>query len=884
MWAALVLVCFSRTDAAADELLAGTTDDGRMDHWAWKPVRKPDIPAGNSDHPIDRFLLANPSREAEKLAPRADARTLIRRLTYDLTGLPPSPGEVAAFEKDPSPAAYEKVISRLLDSPHYGERWGRRWLDVVRYADTAGDTADFPVMEAWRYRNWVVAALNEDLPYDDFLRAQLAGDILAKDSADPDTADLITATGFWAIARRFGADGDKDMYLTYDDAIDNLGKTVMGLSVACARCHDHKYDPITARDYYGLYGMLTSTRFAYPGTELKPKPRDMVPIASPEGAAAEAKWNARLAEFEAEVARYDAKQASLSTQADKAAPLLGLLASGEMPAVGMNDFGSDDAPVTVTLRAGEMLQLAVDRRRNNGGDAAAVELTIEERGGKKRRWNATEDLIADLYQDGAGTIHADRQGNDATWLLYDLHRGVTLLDTYEPALFGVKGVPTWRRNRFPLVMVNTHDAEVRLTTITAPPRSLALHPGFDAGVALAWRAPAAGVYRVKGRVQKIDRGGDGVSWSLHKRADLLAHFAATETESQAAAEILEGRKKAVAARDAHRATRKVEAVAYAVTEAPKPTNARIFEQGDPGKPGEEVPRKNLDLFGGETVESGSGRRDLARWLCSSDHPLTARVMVNRIWHGHFGRGLVPTLNDFGTRGQPPTHPELLDWLASEFVEGGWSIKAMHRLMVTSAAYQQQSAPPDSPWPLTRRRLEAEEIRDSLLLVSGELDLTPGGPHPFKKTSGYSYSQHVPFSEFFDTKKRSVYMMTLRLSRHPMLGLFDGADPNAPTPGRATSTVPTQALYFLNDPFFHNSARSFARRVIDESGSDDERLELAFQLAFQRSATAADRRRATGFMAAARRQLTDHPQPDRELATWAALGRVLLGSNEFLYLD
>jgi hypothetical protein len=297
-----------------------------------------------------------------------------------------------------------------------------------------------------------------------------------------------------------------------------------------------------------------------------------------------------------------------------------------------------------------------------------------------------------------------------------------------------------------------------------------------------------------------------------------------------------------------------------------------------------VPRKNLDLFGGETVTSGSGRKELAEWLCRAEHPLTARVMVNRIWQGHFGRGIVGTLNDFGTRGEHPTHPELLDWLATEFVEHGWSIKAMHRLMVTSEAYQQQCDAPDSAWPMPRRRLDAEEIRDSLLEVSGELDLTPGTSHPFKATSGYKYSQHVPFSEFFESKKRSVYLITLRLKRHPMLGLFDGADPNATTPGRAVSTVPTQALYFLNDPFFHSSAEGLARRVVSASDRDDQRLNLACQIAFQRAATAAEQERAARFLADAQQQLTDIPDADRKLAAWVALGRVLLGSNEFVYLD
>jgi mono/diheme cytochrome c family protein len=854
------------------EEFAGSADDGRLEHWAWKPVQRPDVPPGDEPNPIDRFLRA--AAAGKPLAPQADPRALVRRLTYDLTGLPPSAADVAAFEHDSSPAAYDALVTRLLDSPRYGERWGRKWLDVVRYADTAGDTADFPVMDAWRYRNWVIDAFNRDVPYDELLRMQLAGDVLAG-LPDERTAEAITATGYWALARRFGADGDKDMYLTYDDAIDNLGKAVMGLSISCARCHDHKYDPITTRDYYGIYGMLASTTFAYPGTELKPQPRDMVPIISPAEQELMTAWTTELARLEAEVTRCDAALTAQARQADATAPAP--LAAGEISATGAQDIVLPDP--AVSLRAGEMLQLSILMRGNNGGDATLVEFVVEEEGDAKRRWSATDDLVPDLHERGAGTRHADAHGNPATWLLYDLEPGAALLDTFEPGLFGVEGVPAWRRNGFPCVLVNTRAEPVTLQTITAPPRSLALHPGPRAGVALAWRAPADGVYRIRGRVQKIDPGGDGTAWRLDRRADLRDHF-------DSAATLAGARVQAVAARDAHLGKKQpgAGAFAYAVRDGDKPANAKILLRGDPDKPGDEVPRKNLDLFGGETVEQGSGRRELASWLCRAEHPLTARVMVNRIWQGHFGRGIVGTPNDFGLQGQRPTHPELLDWLASEFVRQGWSVKAMHRLIVTSAAYRQRCQAEGSAYPQLRRRLDAEEIRDSLLDVAGELDLTPGTAHPFKQTKGYRYSQHQPFAEFFETKKRSIYMITLRLRRHPMLGLFDGADPNAPTAGRDVSTVPTQALYFLNDPFFHDCAAAFARRFTTVSDDDRVRLDTACKLALQRPPTEAEQGRAATFVADVAQQLTDVPEAERRNAAWAALSRVILGGNEFVYLD
>ena len=857
---------------------AGSEHGGRMDHWAWQPVRRPDVPPGDAPNPIDRFLLSSPRSAGRPLAPPADPRTLVRRLTYDLTGLPPSEADVAAFEKDPTPAAFETLVSRLLASPRYGERWGRKWLDVVRYADTAGDTADFPVMEAWRYRNWVIDAFNRDLPYDEFLRLQLAGDTLAG-LPDERAAEAITATGFWALARRFGADGDKDMYLTYDDAIDNLGKALLGLSISCARCHDHKYDPVSTRDYYGLYGILASTTFAFPGTELKPTPRDMVPLVSAAERDRRAEWTAQQARLEGEAARCEADLEARSRQADAVAPILATLASGELGPSGGQDVAlPGDAP-SVALRAGEMLQLSVLPRANDGGDATLVEFVVEETGGGRRRWSASADLLPDLHQGGTGTRHADAQGNAATWLLYDLEPGAALLDTFEPGLFGVEGAPAWRRHGFPCVFVNTRAEPVSLQTITAPPRSLALHPGPRAGVALAWRAPSDGVYRVGGRVQKIDPGGDGTAWRLEKRADLQGHF-------ESVAPLAEARARAVAARDAHLASEEARPVslAYAVREGTDPANARIHLRGDPDAPGAEVPRKNLDLFGGEVVGEGSGRRDLAAWLSSPAHPLTARVIVNRIWQGHFGRGIVGTPNDFGLQGERPTHPDLLDWLASEFVRQGSSIKAMHRLIVTSAAYRQHCLAEGSAYPHLRRRLDAEEIRDSLLDVAGELDLVPATAHPFRETKGYRYSQHEPFAEFFESKKRSVYLITLRLRRHPMLGLFDGADPNAASAGREVSTVPTQALYFLNDPFFHDCAAAFARRVTSVSDDDRERLDAACRLALQRPATAAEQERAATFLARVGGQLSDLPEGARRAAAWAALARVLLGGNEFLHLD
>lgn len=559
----------------AGAVYPGAADLPATKHWAFQPVIDP-----GAD--IDAL---EPSK-----GPSADKRTLIRRVTYDLTGLPPSSEDVEAFVADASPVAFDTLVERLLASPAYGEKWGRKWLDLVRYADTAGENSDFPAPHAWRYRNWVIEAFNRDLPYDEFLRQQLAGDLL-----EHPTKDQIIATGYLAVARRFGHDTDKDMHLTYEDVIDTLGKSVLGLTIGCARCHNHKYDPVSTRDYYALYGIFASTRFPFPGCEAKQRPRDLVPLPS-----------------------------------------------------------------------------------------------------------TTE-------------------------------------------------------------------------------------------------------------------------------------------------------------------------VAYAVVDG-KPEDARLQTRGEPTMPGDPVPRRNLEIFGGQVLSDvhGSGRLDLARWLTDPRHPLTARVMANRIWQGHFGRGLVATPSDFGMRGAAPTNPRLLDHLAARFVAGGWSVKTMHRLILKSAAYLRADFP--------RRRLDAEEIRDALLVASGELDRSPGEGHPFPPEKDWKFTQHAPFKAVYDSRRRSVYLMTQRIQRHPFLALFDGPDANASTAQRDTSTVPTQALYFLNDPFFHARSQALAKDLL--ALPEGERVESAHRRCFQRPATSREKQNAAAFLETYRAG----PPAQPDLAVWSAYVRTLLGSNEFISVD
>jgi mono/diheme cytochrome c family protein len=860
------------------------TDPAR--HWAFQPVARPAVPKTRTPaaNPIDAFILTKLGAAGLTPAPPADRRTLIRRATFDLTGLPPTPEEVDAFVKDTSPAAYEKLIERLLASPAYGERWGRHWLDLVHYADTAGENSDHPLPHAWRYRNWVIDAFNRDMPYDEFLRDQLAGDIVAARGPPEKYASRVVATGFLALARRFGHDIDKDMYLTHEDAIDTIGKAFLGLTLGCARCHDHKYDPVSSKDYYALYGILDSTRFAFPGCEPAQQPRDLVPLLPP------SEWDRvvkphreKLADVDARLKESRDEQAKLARALKAKAAQGTVLAKGEIPDGGEQAF--EKLPAEIEVKAGQLLLLSVSPLKNHGADSTLVDWEIAEIGGRERRWNLASDVLDHFL---ASNPHADGHGNKQVWWFLDARDGLVPLPEGVRDLSGKPGLNVWRNGDTPSAFVTAGKEPVSVWT-KLPARAVFVHPAPNGNVAVGWFSPIDGKVRVTGRVKDAHPGGpDGVGWAVeHFAADLAPDLLAVSAAADKQRALERERAALVASAPA-------QPVAYAVREG-TPHDVKMHLRGDPEKPGPVVPRRWLELLGGQPLPAGagSGRLELAGWIASKDNPLTARVMVNRIWLHHFGRGLVKTPNDFGTRGTPPTHPELLDWLAAEFVRSGWSVKAIHRLVMLSATYRQASTPRpegaaadaanDLYWRFDRRRLSGEEIRDTLLATSGQLDRTPGVSHPFPPESAWNYTQHVPFSTFYDSDRRSVYLVTLRNRRHPFLGLFDGADPNSTTPQRQQTTVPTQALYFLNDPFFHAQAAKVAARALARS-DDAARLDELFRLALQRSPTAKDREVATGFLERYAAAVNDAPPPERGKAAWAALARVVLAGNEFLYLD
>ena len=868
----------------------GLTENEIKNWWSFQPLRG-EVAEEPLYQIIDQLINAKLISAGLRPTPFTDRRSLIRRATYDLTGLPPSVADVVAFEKDQSAEAWPRLIDRLLARKQYGERWGRHWLDLVRYADTAGENTDHPIPEAWRYRNWVIEAFNRNLPYDKFVREQIAGDLIHREDNHHNYANGVVATGFLAVARRFDHDSDKHMHLTHEDAIDTIGKAFLGLSIACARCHDHKYDPITSKDYYALYGILENSRFSFPGCEAKQRPRDQVPMLPPETwAKTIVPWQESMNQATAEIKTIDEAITRQTTAFADQAKGVRKIAEGKIADGGSNELAIAGGTQKLQLKKGELLVLTINHDGNYGADTTMIDWRLREAGGASREWR-TSDLISDF---ASSNPHLDQSSKQADWLYFDARKGLSLLPEQADQISGNKALKAWRKGDNPAVFVNCSDIAVKVWTTLAP-RSVFVHPAQDGPVALGWISPSDGEYLLSGNVVDAHPGGpNGVTWQIDQYPSdfraliqpMLELLAKRRTASQKQYDLL-GRSP-------------IQPMAYGVVDAEKPVVTKLHLRGDPEKLGEVVPRRWLEVFGGSkvTAQSGSGRKELAIWLTDPTNPLVSRVIVNRIWQHHFGQGLVPTPSDFGTRGLKPANPELLDYLALWFIRSGWDIKALHRQIMLSAAYQRSSDSTNSPdfpknheidptnslnWRFDRRRLSAEELRDSLLLASGRLDLSAGGPHPIPDSSTWSYTQHVPFAGVPETNLRSVYQMTLRNRRMPFMALFDGADPNATTAMRQVTTVPTQSLFFLNDPFFHTQAAVLAERIL-QLPDQVARMQYLYQTALQRWPTPEEIARANSFREQYEKIVEALPATDRDFAKWSALCRVVLASNEFLYVD
>lgn len=673
-------------DKGNAEAPRGVDFEAAKSHWAFQPVRRTEPPAVADESwiesPIDRFVLARLEAAGMKPRPKADKETLIRRASFDLTGLPPTAEEIDAFLADETPEAFEKLVDSLLQSPHYGERWGRHWLDLVRYADSNGADENHDLPNAWHYRDWVVRMMNRDQPLDHFIIDQLAGDLLPKTGDEQIDGDRLIATGMLVIGPKMLAEQDKDKMVIdiVDEQIDTVSRTMLGLTIGCARCHDHKFDPVKAKDYYALAGIFYSTKTM----------ADRAFVSN---------WLERpLPSAEIQVLRSEHQKKIDAAKADMAAAEADLKSQADATALLQTELAAAQAKVD------------------------ALKQKVEE---QKKAVEAAEKAM--------------------------------------PAFTMVMAADESTPTELPIHIRGNH-------------------------LALAKEKVARGV------------------------PEILANVASLQA----------------------------------------------------------IP------------ETQSGRLQLAQWIVAPENPLASRVMVNRIWMWHFGQALMRSPSNFGLRAEDPTHPELLDYLASRLMEDGWSLKAMHRTIMNSATYQMASDMefPESEqyakldpenrllWRRARRRLEAESVRDSILFVGGGLDQKLGGKAPN-----------------VDANRRAIYLPINRASLYEMFSTFDYVETANHIEQRATTTVPHQALFLLNSPMVHQQAAAIAKKLISKFETDESRIRALFRLFYARQPTEAEMIRSLDFVETSASQLDAVSDPsERSVQTWGALCRSMIAANEFVYID
>jgi len=775
----------------------------KREHWAWQPVALHEPPSvQNKNWPkngIDRFVLAG--LEKKKLTPvsPADKRTLIRRAYFDLIGLPPTAEEIAAFEKDGSPDAFAKVVDSLLANPHYGERWGRHWLDVARYGeDQAHSFKPRLYPQGFRYRDWLVRAFNEDMPYDRFIKEQIAADLLNA----PDRTNNLAALGFFALGPVYYGDGK--MFDQFDDRVDTVSRGFLALTVACARCHDHKFDPISAKDYYALSGIIASSEYVE------------TPLASPEEVRTYDKAQSAVQSKTKELDDFIKKETTRLSDAQLENTADYLMASWRLEQQRKTEPKTTIKEIAKAEGVREFfLQRWVDY----------LAKPVKEQLPQLAKWNARRtELDADST---AGLQELERETRKAAEAFQDyITSAVKLRQAVEDHKTATAKVSSEKLEQLSL----DDSSAAALSALT----------GKD------------GVYTVP--KDKID--------DVLSDAD-KTHLASLRTD-------LERLKKKSPAK-------------YPFVHTLKegtPKNLNILLRGNSSNPGDEVPRRFLSVFGGETrpaFTNGSGRLDLALAIADKKNPITARVMVNRVWQHLFGTGLVRTHSNFGTLGESPTHPELLDYLANQFMESGWSVKSLTRSIMLSSTYQMSSrddahnqtvdADNKSLWRMNRRRLEVEAWRDAMLAVSGELDPTIGGES----------KDLTP-----ENRRRTFYAKVSRHNLNSLLRLFDFPDPNVTSDARTVTTVPLQQLFFLNSDFMVRQAKTLAAKLNASSDeSDNQRIEKAFLLVYGRHPSKEEIQMGEEFLSRAKES---SEVKDRSLSRWDQYAQVLLSANEFLFVD
>ncbi|MEW4568826.1 PSD1 and planctomycete cytochrome C domain-containing protein [Tautonia sp. JC769] len=895
------------------------------DHWAFQAPELPELPSVSDPswprNPIDHFILARLDAEGLSPAPEADRTTLIRRLALDLIGLPPTPEEVDAFVNDPSPEAYENLVDRLLASPHYGERWGRRWLDLARYADTNGYEKDRE-RSIWPYRDWVIDALNDDLPFDQFTIEQLAGDLLP----DP-SIDQRVATGFHRntmINEEGGIDVEEFRYAAVVDRVATTGSTWLGLTVACAQCHTHKFDPITQREYYQLFAFLNNAdepELALPDPEILRRRAELqaeidavvaslpflfpVPDDAPGGESLTEDERRRqhraasMARWEADLTTFDWTPIAPSSLASKNGATMevlddrSVLVSGDTP---NQDVYTVELETDLEGITGLRLEVLPHESLPDGGPGRAplfsvgdfllTEFEVEASSGED---TPERVAIAQASEDYAEKGHPAAKAIDG---VYDTGWNVKgAIGEPHAAVFAfAEPIGEGEKTRLVLTLRQEYIHQMtigrfRLSTTTDSGSVRA--SGLPAEIEAIARIPAH--ERTPEQADQITAYYLSVAPELEEQHQRIASLRKAMPKLPTTMVMQERRPE-------HSRTTQI----HQRGEFLQPTGNAV----EPGVPSVLHPLPDdqpLDRLG------------LARWLVSEDNPLVARVTVNRLWSGHFGRGIVPTLDDFGTRGEPPSHPDLLDWLAVTFVNEGWSQKAIHRLIVTSATYRQSSAVDRSLVDRDlenvllargpRFRLEAELVRDLALSASGLLNPTVGGPsvyppQPAGVTALAYGGPGWPTSTGPDRYRRGLYTFTKRTAPYAAFTTFDAPTSEVTCTRRERSNTPLQALTLLNDPVFLEAAQALARRVVSELPEADAeaRAARAFRLCLSREPDASELaaildfyqaqhdRIAAGELDAEALAGTSESDRAAELAAWATVARALLNLDETITVE
>ncbi len=799
----------------------------QRDFWSFRPLKKaapPQVKQGDwVKSPVDRFVLAKLEEKHLQPAPIADKRVLLRRAYYDLTGLPPTPEQVETFAADQSPDAFAKVVDRLLESKHYGERWGRHWLDVARYADGGGKDRR-PVflgygmsrdgyVNTWRYRDWVIDAFNRDLPYDQFVRAQIAADLMP----EKDRESMLPALGFFGLGPWFT--GDDVIFVEAranerDDKIDALTKGFLGLTVTCARCHDHKYDPISQKDYYALGGVFWSSGYHEYG---------LAPAAKVE--AYKKHWKSikdQQAAIEAYVTGSAMSVAEMLAGQTVSYMMAARKALVATPRLDLKKVAQEEKLDALTLERWAKYLAEPEKRQHPylaSWDAAMKGGSDEE---ARRLAGKFQELVFSVIA-AKQQVLADNEQRVKTYLPDPNEATVELPgDLRQFEFFQYKQLLVQK-------VMETHKHYVWLDVVQG--EASPDYPKRDA----IFENPGKQLLRFLSAQQK---------GQLDK---MQADLAALEKTWPPEYPYLMG-----------------------LADNAKPANVKLALRGNVHSPGDEVPRGLPAILAGNDAEpkafaQGSGRLELAEAIVN--HPLTARVIANRIWLHHFGRGIVASPSNFGLMGERPSHPELLDYLASRLVENGWSIKSLHREIMSSTAYQlssqpiaaNQAADPGNVylWRAHFRRLEAEAIRDSMLFVSGALDERVGGPPQELNGAG--------------NKKRTVYARIRRTGGEGILGLFDFPDPTLSGDQRSTTNVPLQGLFFLNSDMVWRESGRLADRLKTDAADDTVRIQRAYRLLYGRAASETEIERGIAFLRS-------------EGADWQQYTQVLLSSGEFLYLN